>query len=178
MVEHIFEKVAPQRPVLFLLFGSLCYTSIAGFKEHISAEIVPGCLAPDFSITGYKAQQALDWYEAIGEDGRWHYVVNYPADLFLVFSYVMLMGSQIYMSTLAPKSLCYLPVAAAFCDFVETTTHAIATFMYPDVPSELALNVAGYATVLKHILFNSSALLSVGCLFLWKKTDSDGKKNK
>jgi len=195
-LESYCRNIKPY-PRLYIFLGVwvLCAIHHLTCFVTIPAEITPGCLAPDMSSSGYTSQQALDWYEAIGREGRLSYAcILFPLDLLIMVGYVSCLTSQILVTfperTL--RFLVYVPIVTVLLDLVETITHASMTmFLYecvlllhgnpiePSFSSSLAaqlLSIASTATRCKFLFLNASVLLGlIGmiCQRWWPSTVHD-----
>ena len=181
LLEGAFERAGPYR--LHLLIGAVSMSvgvTLFAFSSYgPKVEVIDGVLAPDFIMppARYTAEQLLPWYDAIGDGARKAYIICYLIDLPMMWMYAFLFGSQIYLSRRLPVILSYMPILYAILDFVETTTHAVACFDYPNhIPAAYIIDMAGWATYVKHFCFNGSMLLSLFTLCLGKgKVDVKSK---
>jgi hypothetical protein len=128
--------------------------------KEIGVPIVDTCLVPDAAAMGYTPQQAIEWYEAIGEHGRSIYFQLFLLDeCIMIPSYVLFCGSQLVptgaSATITENSLSYLAVATGVFDLIETVTHGCAV-AGSWKPSNVHLILASAATQFK----------SAGCVVL------------
>jgi hypothetical protein len=130
--------------------------------QSIPVEIVEGAPVPDGSA-GYTPQQALDWYDGLGPKGRSIYIQSSMIDILLIIpSYVLLLGTQLVVTTDCPEIFCYIPVIAATFDGIETLTHLAAVVWYGVwSPSIDHLVVASAATQFKFAGIAISLILVV-----------------
>jgi hypothetical protein len=149
MILSTFSRLEPYRLHFFTAF-MLSSAVFTWRMQQIPVHIVDGALAPDAAITGYSPQQALNWYDAIGDQGRSVYFQMFLIDLFVVMpSYVLMLGAQL-VATGCPGVLCYFVVAIACFDLIESLTTGCAV-IGEWRPSEVHLLVASAATQFKFV---------------------------
>ena len=142
---------------IVVVFNGL-FQSLAG---RIPIEIAPNFAVPDMAATGYSPQQALNWYTALGTEGR--QVAAYLGMIDLVFiipSYTLLLGSVLAHQATQKKKypfLYHVPVIACLFDWIETITHFLAVKFFDHwSPGPLLLFVASVATQAKFLCLISS----------------------
>lgn len=116
--------------------------------KEILVPIVGGCLVPDEALQGYTPQQALEWYDAIGEHGRSVYFQLFLLDLCIMIpSHVLLFGSLLVTNNTL-QSCSYLAIATGVFDLIESVTHGCAV-AGSWKPSIVHLIIASAATQFK-----------------------------
>lgn len=166
MILSLFHHLKRYRLYFLVVTVASCMVH-AWMMTMIPLELVPGAFVPDAAWRGYTPQQALRWYELIGPKARNLYFQMVLVDLlFIIPSYVLLLGSQLVVSD-SPKLLCYFPVITALFDLIETLTHVCAVWWYGVwSPSVRQLVVASAATQFKYAFLIVSVLL---VLVFWKR---------
>ena len=157
-------------------------------NRNMSVYLQHGVLVPDASMKGYSPKEALEWYTAIGSQGRMIYVILAMMDLlFIIPSYTCLFGSQLIAtirhSNCKTKVQCYydtiyvVPIITMIFDIMETSTHARACFFYPILPSTTMIVFASAATGFKFAgLFLS--LVLIGWFWIWHPSPVADKNKK
>jgi hypothetical protein len=132
MILSTFLRLKPYRKISMGIF-LLSFAAYRWRMKEIRFPIVGDTLVPDAACLGYTPQQAVDWYEAIGEHGRSIYFQIALLDLCIMIpSYVMYFGSQLLdtnpsgSATSNKHALSYLSLATGVFDYIESATHGCA----------------------------------------------------
>ena len=148
----------------YYLVACLLSSAIFNWRvQQIPLTLVGDALVPDSAmLTGYTPPQLLSWYDAIGPQGRQIYFQLFLIDLcFIIPSYVLLLGTQLLSTnSRLPDFFCYLPIATAVFDLIESVTHGLAV-VGSWKPSTLHIIVASAATQFKFITLGLTLLIVV-----------------
>eukprot|EP00547_Thalassionema_nitzschioides_P013845 CAMPEP_0194250144 /NCGR_PEP_ID=MMETSP0158-20130606/22267_1 /TAXON_ID=33649 /ORGANISM="Thalassionema nitzschioides, Strain L26-B" /LENGTH=187 /DNA_ID=CAMNT_0038986841 /DNA_START=55 /DNA_END=615 /DNA_ORIENTATION=- len=161
------KKILPYRLILWtamLLYGASQLVwdpkrDIFPYGDVINNE----CPMPDMCFFGYTPKQILEWYQAIGNEGRSRYgMIAFMDTVIMMPLYSLFLGTEIYISSFSNDIFFFVPFVAVLFDLVETLTHGYAVVMFPDhLPGEMWLKIASVATIIKFIFIAIALILTV-----------------
>lgn len=158
MILSTFRRLVPYR-LHFLIVFLVSNATYLWRAQAIPVDIVEGSPVPD-STPSYTPEQAREWYDAIGDEGRSLYLQLCVIDLcFLIPSYVLMLGTQ-FVATARFPPVCYLPVVIVSFDLIETFTHGFAV-LGDWKPSPTHLTIAVAATQFKYFGIGMAVLLVI-----------------
>jgi hypothetical protein len=165
MIIATFRRLQSYR--IYYLAACILSSAIHNWRmKQIPLTLVGDALVPDSAmLTGYTPPQLLSWYDAIGPHGRKIYFQLFLIDIcFIIPSYVLFLGTQLLSmnsaTSLLPDVLCYLPIATAVFDLIESVTHGLAV-VASWKPSTLHIIVASAATQFKFLTLALSLFFAV-----------------
>lgn len=164
MIIATFRRLQSYR--IYYLLACILSSAIFNWRvQQIPVTLVGDALVPDSAmLTGYTPPQLLSWYDAIGPQGRKIYFQLFLIDLcFIIPSYVLLLGTLLLSRNSTSDFLCYLPIATAVFDLIESVTHGIAV-VGSWKPSTIHIIVASAATQFKFIALGLTLLSVVAIL--------------
>ncbi len=128
---RLAEFLLPYRLILHPL---LWIMSIPGIIPAISTpEPTIDCKIPDICLFGYTTTEIFNWYELIGEKGRFTYLMVVGFDIWILMPvYSSVLFLELYLALpdhLSDTVVSCFPFLMTAFDLIETNTHGYAVLM-------------------------------------------------
>lgn len=154
----ILERWSTTRNLLLSIIGSIVIIALMGYGLQVLVYNVYGNYTMPDTRFGYSFEEIQVVFDGLGLEGlqAWTMVhlLDYLFPLVYSFAMVFALGIQLTKLNLTSqnvKRVLLLPILGCIADYIENILVQTQVIAYPNI-SELVINLASYATIIKWIL--------------------------
>jgi hypothetical protein len=183
-IQRLLTKQATLRKFLiFFIVTHIIYVIMLLYSIPLVSDYAGGMKILDIMPTGYTAEYARTLFDTLGEQGRNAYLFKQiPLDLIYPFMFgvtfallLILIFRKTFDQTSKVHFLFFLPLIAAFFDYLENAGTILMLLTYPTF-SDVMASANSLFTVTKSVFSALTfIMIIVGLVFFFSRTTGEGR---